>query len=306
MPIERRTIKSRDEWLAWRKPFVTASQVPALFGCHPYLSALKLYLEKSGVEFEQEENTAMRRGRILEPAVAAAVADDRPHWSIRPAREFFCDPDLRLGATPDFFIDNTIGQGVLQAKTAAPSVFERDWANGSQVPFWIVLQATTEMMLTDSAFGAVAVLCVYPYDITCSVHEIKRHPSAEAKITAAVVKFWDDVQHGREPEPDYGRDAALIKILAPREAIPEKTINLAGNNELPALLKERESLRERMDIEKKQCEEIETRIKFMMRDAAVANGLPDWRITYRTTAFKGYTVEPRESRILRIQRKESK
>lgn len=306
MPIERRTIKNREEWLAWRKPFVTASQVPALFGCHPFLSPLKLYLEKSGIEFANDENTAMRRGRLLEPAVAAAVADERPCWSIRPAKEFFCDPELRIGATPDFFIDNTDGQGILQAKTAAPSVYEREWANGAQVPFWIVLQATTEMMLTDSAFGAVAVLCVYPYDISCSIHEIKRHASAEAKIVAAVKKFWDDVEHGREPEPDYGRDAALIKILAPRETNPPITINLSGNNELPKLLEERELIRQRMDADKKNCEEIETQIKFMMRDAAVANGLPGWHITYKTTAFKGYTVEPRESRILRIQRKESK
>jgi predicted phage-related endonuclease len=55
MTVERREILDRQEWLNWRKPFITASQVPALFGAHPYLSALKLYLEKSGVEFSNTQ-----------------------------------------------------------------------------------------------------------------------------------------------------------------------------------------------------------------------------------------------------------
>jgi predicted phage-related endonuclease len=103
--IERRPIISRTEWLEWRKPFVTASQVPALFGAHPYLTALKLYMEKSGVEFPEQDDPVMRRGRLLEPAVGLAVAEERPEWTIRPAKEFFCDNDRRIAATPDFFIE---------------------------------------------------------------------------------------------------------------------------------------------------------------------------------------------------------
>jgi hypothetical protein len=32
---------------------------------------------------------------------------------------------------------------VLQAKTAAPSVFESEWEGGKRIPFWIVLQTLT-------------------------------------------------------------------------------------------------------------------------------------------------------------------
>ena len=299
--IERRPIVDRAEWLGWRKRYVTASQVPALFGCHPYLSALKLYLEKSGIEFPDQDNPVMRRGRILEPAVGAAVQEARPDWRLEAPKAFFCDSDTGIGATPDFLVlSDPRGQGVLQAKTADPGVYAREWAGGAEVPFWITLQALTEAMLTDSAFAVVAVLSVDPYGLPCSIQEIARHPEAEPKILAAVIRFWGDVADGREPAPDYGRDAALVKILAPREADPPKTIDLSGNNELPDLLEQRALLKARMKADKERCEAIETQIKFIMRDAAIATGLDDWRITFKTGTVQGYSVPTREQRVLRI------
>ena len=107
--IERKTFTSRDEWLEWRKQDVTASSIGALFNCHPYTTALRLYAEKRGTDFLVEDNKAMRRGRWLEPAVAGdlgwpepgvvgawggGACDDVPamaeHWRRR----------LRSGGTP--------------------------------------------------------------------------------------------------------------------------------------------------------------------------------------------------------------
>jgi predicted phage-related endonuclease len=304
MTVERRQIVDRAEWLEWRKSFVTASQMGALFGCHPHLSALKLYLEKSGIEFQDKDTGPMRRGRILEPAVGAAVAEARPNWRIEAPKAFFCDPDTKIAATPDFLVlDDIRGQGVLQAKSADPSVYIREWAGGTEIPFWIVLQALTECMLTNAVFAVVAVLSVDPYGLPCSILELERHPEAEARIVAAVSRFWDDVEKGIEPAADYGKDSALIKILAPREAVPEKTIDLSGNNELPELLAERALLKARMNSDKERCEQIESQIKFTMRDAAIVTGLNGWRITYKTGTVQGYTVPTREQRVLRIQDK---
>ena len=255
-----------------------------------------------------KDSPVKRRGRILEPAVGAAVAEARPDWQLEPAGAFFCDTGERIAATPDFLIGgDPRGLGVLQAKTADPAVYARDWSSGAEVPFWITLQALTEAMLTNAAFAVVAVLSVDPYGLPCSIHEIERHPEAEAKILAAVMRFWGDVERGIEPEPDYGRDAALIKILAPREAAPQTTVDLRGNNELPDLLTERAMRKERQNADKKRCEEIETQIKFLMRDAAVAS-LDGWRITYKTGTVQGYSVPTREQRTLRItqDRKESR
>jgi predicted phage-related endonuclease len=299
MIVERRPIIDREQWLAWRRQDVTASAVAALFGAHPYLSALKLYLEKCGIEFPENDNAVFRRGRRMEPGVAIAVAEERPEWTIRPAREYLRAPELRLGASPDFYIDgDPRGLGVLQAKSAAPSVYDREWGDGP--PFWITLQTLAECILSDAAFGVAAALRVDAYDMDCAIHEIPRHRGAETRILAAVAQFWDDIEHGREPDPDYGKDAELIKIIAPREAALDKAIDLSGNNELPELLAERALLMARQRQDDARCKEIETEIKFLMRDAAIVSGLPEWRITWKTEPRKGYTVAPSEPRVLRI------
>jgi predicted phage-related endonuclease len=300
MNIERIKITGRDQWLEARKNDVTASVVAALFGAHPYTSALKLYLAHSGVEFDQADDRVLRRGRLMEPAVALAVSEERADWKIEKANSYYRDPDLRLGATPDFFIHgDPRGLGVLQTKTAAPHIFERDWEGGTTVPFWIQLQALTEAMLTEAAFAVVAVLEINAFDMALSIIEVPRHPAAEQKIIDAVAKFWDDIATRREPDADYNRDAELLKMIAPRE-VPDKSIDLSGDNELPALLYQREEIMAAMKGYDARKDEIETMIKFRMRDAESVVGLPDWNITWKTTHRQEYLMKAKDIRTLRI------
>lgn len=305
MTIERLPIRSREDWLARRRQDVTASVVGALFGAHPYTTSLRIYVEKRGVEFPDAENKVMRRGRWLEPAVAKAVEELRPEWKLEEPKIYLRDPGLRLGATPDFFIHgDPRGLGVLQCKTVAPSVFHRDWLDGTEIPLWITLQALTEMMLTDAAFGAVAALLVDPHNMEVAILDVPRHPPSEDKIRRAVENFWQQVANGIEPDPDFGRDAEVIKLLMPKE-IPGKIVDFSGRNELPAMLEERALRMAAIKANDERCKEIEAEIKYLMSDAEIANGLPDWRITYKVQKRAGYTVAPRESRVLLIKDKRS-
>jgi predicted phage-related endonuclease len=298
--IESRAIVDREEWLRWRREDITASRVGALFGAHPYETALRLYAERRGVEFPSVDSKTMRRGRWLEPAVATAVEEERPDWQLRAPKVYLRDPDLRIGATPDFYIDgDPRGRGVLQCKTVAPSVYARDWLGGSEIPFWITLQTLTEMMLADAAFGVVAALLVDPHAMDCAILEVPRHPPSEEKIRERVREFWQNVANGIEPDPDFTRDAEVIRALVPRETLGEK-IDLSSNNRLPTMLEQRAALKETMKEADAACEAIETEIKFLMGGAETANGLPDWRITYKAEHRKEYTVKARSSRVLRI------
>jgi predicted phage-related endonuclease len=303
MPVERQPINpitDREQWLAMRKQDVTASRVGALFGAHPYVTALKLYLEKSGVEFPEQETAVMRRGRLMEGAAALACAEERPQWTINKSLTYYRDTDLRLGATPDFLIEgDPRGRGILQTKTASPSVFEKQWDGGKSVPFWIILQTLTEMMLTNAAFGAVAVIKVDAFDLACSVIDIARHPPAEQTIIDAVKRFWDDVANGREPGPDYGKDADLLRYLAPRAA-KDKIVNYAGDNELPSLLEQRATLMEKIKAEQARCDEIETQIKFKMRDAERITGLDGWSITWKNQHRDEFIMPAKDFRVFRI------
>jgi predicted phage-related endonuclease len=301
--IERIPIESREQWLALRKQDVTASRIGALFSCHPYATALRLYMEQAGLEFpEQNENPVMRRGRLLEPVVAQDVAEQHPEWHITKNSHYYRNPKLRLGATPDFLIEgDSRGLGVLQTKTSGPAEFARDWANGTEIPFWIILQTLTEAMLTGATWAVIAVMPVDAYKLASTILDVPRHPATEQRIRTAVTQFWDDVAHGREPAPDYGKDADLIKLLAPR-AIPDKSIDLSTDNEFPEILAQREQLKEKIKLCQARVEEIDTEIRFRMRDAERIDGINGWSIRWKNEPRAAYTVPANpDNRPLRIK-----
>jgi len=307
MLTRRRKITTREEWLEWRKHDVTASRVGALFGCHPYETALRLSVEKRGVEFENISNEAMQRGEDLEPVIGKRVGRLRPDWIIEPANMYLDYPEIRLGATPDFYIHgDPRGLGVLQAKTVAPSVFHRDWNEGREVPFWIVLQTLTEAMLVDATFAVVAPMVV-DSRLECHIIEVRRNPGAELKIIRAVKDFWNDVAEGNEPAPDFSRDAEVIRALSPRSR-EGSVADFAGNNEIPELCARYEALGEGIRGLETRRETIATELKFKMGDAETSAGVADWLITYKTGERKAYSVPAKTLRTLRIydRRKESR
>ena len=100
---EVREIVSIGEWLTWRQSLITASAIGALFSIHPHVSLDDLIAEKLGQRRGEGDNASMRAGRILEPAVIAAVNEERPEWHVVKATTFHLLPELRLGCTPDAF-----------------------------------------------------------------------------------------------------------------------------------------------------------------------------------------------------------
>jgi predicted phage-related endonuclease len=312
MTIERINVLGADgrvdraKWLSLRKQDVTASVVGALFGTHPFTSALALYQEKNGLELPDKTNVRMRRGSRLERAVAEEVGEKRPDWKIIPAGEYLRDPDLRLGATPDFYIEgDPRGLGVLQTKVSTNKAFRAGWQKGGDrvvdeavPPFWIGLQTLTEMMLAGATWGAAAVYIDDPWCDDCHICEVARHDGAEARIKEAVAKFWLDVEFGNEPAVDYARDGDLIASLYPA-AVPLKSIDLTGDNHLPVLLAERAVAKEAIRVAQERCIEIDNEVKAKMGDAEIAV-IDGFAITLKNQHRKGYEVKPTSFRRLNI------
>ena len=159
-------------------------------------------------------------------------------------------------------------------------------------------------MLAESDFAAVAVLIVERFDVACTVLDLPIDTIRQARIVAAVTKFRDDVEHGREPSPDFEKDAAVIAALSPRET-PGTVRDFSGNNSVPELLARREALFERMKRDKAECEVAETELRYLMGNNERAEGVPGWSISYRVEPRKGYTVAASTPRILRIRRKDT-
>ena len=301
MTIERWEITDHAEWLKRRQHNINGSEIGALFGCSPFLTPFALYADKAGiVDSSSPDSDVLRRGRILEPAVAAAVREEQPDWHVFKCGEYIWSPEWRLGCTPDFLVNcPERGPGVIQTKTAAKPIFDEDWQNGP--PKWIVLQTLQEMMLSEVHWGAIAVLITGTWSIDCQIYPFERHAPAEARIKAKAAQFWEDLALGREPTPDWGRDDAVIKSMFPRDN--GTTVDLSTDNRMPELLDRFEQLNAMEKHSAKELKAIKAEIAAKIGDATAAT-LPGWQVTNKTQVRKGYTVKDTEFRVLRVKRTE--
>jgi predicted phage-related endonuclease len=299
--IERESweITSTAEWLEWRRRDITASRVGALFDCHPYLSRDQLAALMRGSSdagtSSVPDNAAMRRGRILEPAVAAAIAEERPEWTLTKATTYHRLPELRLGCTPDYWATSTDpreqhGDGLIQIKTVNPAQWDR-WQ--ARPPLVYVLQTLTEMIVTGRAWGWLAIMVCSP---SYPVHycAVPRHPEAEARLLRAVAQWW--------AEFDSGALAPAAEAAGLAEALDDgSSIDLSGDSALPGILDEREMLRQSLTMEEGRLKELDYQIKNRI-GRAKTGWLPGWVISYATSHRKETVIAARDIRTLRIRR----
>lgn len=285
---------TREEWLERRKQDITASDVAAVFGLHPYKTPLQLWADKTGVGIEVAENAAMRRGRWLEDAVIAACRDHHPDWDIVKPGIYVRAPSIRLGATPDAVANGTIN---VQCKTVAASTF-KGWEDGA--PTHYQLQALTEAMLLGAERSILAVLVTSAFGAEYHEYEIPRHPAAEAKIIEAVPDFWRKIEAGEQPKAEYGSDGELLqKLYAPDDQLPP--LDLSSDNYLGALLEERDRLsRDKKEIDAR-LEVIKDEIVEKLAKHTVAT-LPGWKITNKLTHRKETIIKATSYSTLKITR----
>lgn len=300
MKVERWEITGRAEWLQRRRKNVNASEIAALFGCNPYMTNMALYAEKAGLaKLEAPDSGVLRRGRILEPAVAAAVLEERPEWKLSKAKDYVWSPKWRLGATPDYNAHcPQRGVGVVQMKSVAKPIFDEDWQSGP--PQWIMLQTLQEMMLEDVEWGAIAALIMDRFTVDIRIWEFARHAMAEKRMIQHAALFWEDVANGNRPAFDYRLDADVIKALFPNAN--ETVIDLTFDNRMPHLLEQYEYLGSIGSRADKRRKAVVAEIAAKMGEAGAAI-VPGWdTVTFKTQTRDGYTVAPTSFRQLRAKR----
>jgi predicted phage-related endonuclease len=289
--IERIPIESREQWLALRRQDVTASTAGALLGLHPYMSAYALWAEKTGlVSSDAPPNAAMERGLELEPIAIKRLQKLHPDWNVAASTYYYRDPDARLGATPDCTaFDPARDLGVFQIKSVEPSAFRDHWFEDGEMrpPLWIAIQAIIEAHLVGASWAAVAAL-VIGYGIDLHVIDVPIHPGIIERVKAETRKFWEMIEAGEEPAPDYGKDAALIEQLY--QPIPDEILDLTGSNELPALLDERESLSEIRTATEKRLKEIKGELIANLKDYSAGRVADGRIITAKRIHKKAYEV----------------
>ena len=289
MTIENYPARDRAAWLAIRKQDVTASEVAALFGAHPYKSPLQLFADKTGRSVETADNKAMRRGRILEPAIAECWFEEYGE-RLEKCTDYLRCTVRRIGATPDYVRGN--GEPV-EAKSVAPE----KWAEwGEQPPFAYTLQALMQAMLMDAPRAWLAIMVdnrakdFYRF-------EVPRHPAAEAKMVERVAAFWRAVAADEMPPADYSKDGAALAALFPRDN--GDVLDLSGDNRLPEMLARRAELKTQIAIAESEADLIDAEIKAKIGPASEAT-LPGWKVTLKAQTRPERLMKATTFRTLRV------
>ena len=113
-----------------------------------------------------------------EPVARQLIEEENQDWELIDPGIYYSDDSIRFGCTPDLFVENDRGLGVVQVKTVAPQIFARKWHNESgeiEPPLWIAMQAMCEQHLTGADHAYVAALCV-GYGISLELIEIPYLP----------------------------------------------------------------------------------------------------------------------------------
>jgi hypothetical protein len=271
---------SRDQWLALRKQDVTASAIAPLLGVDDgFGSAYSLWALKTGLITEDiEESGPMLRGRLLEPVALKLAQEQNPTWKIWDPRLYLRDPTIRLGCTPDAFVDHPdLGRGIIQIKSVEGSIFRKKWRDDEtreiQPPIWIAVQAITEAHLAGAAFAKVAALVV-GFGVDLHIIDVPIHPGVVARVRKASVDFWDMVASGKHPPFDWKKDADLLAELYAEDNAT--SIDLTGNNMVRGLAAEYAELSKQEKAAKDRKQEIKAEMLATMGEAAI--GMIDDRV----------------------------
>lgn len=303
MPVERIKITDRESWLALRRQDVTASSAAALLGVHPYVTALQLFLEKTGQSDPVEETEAMTRGRLLEPVAVDLLREKCPDWTIKyPYGEYLRDGEARLGATPDAAIWDKGGRpGIVQIKSVEASVFRTKWKGEDgeiEVPLYAAVQSIIEAHLAGAGLAFVAPLVV-GHGLELPLIPVPIHAGVLDRMKKSVTEFWARVDRNEMPAADYARDGeALMRLYA---ADNGEEIDLSADNRLPDILAEDEGLAEEIKARAERRQEIKTEIIAKVGEHTSAR-VQGWVVTAKTVNRKAYSVAASSYRDVRKKR----
>lgn len=225
MRIERELIryKSDEEWLELRKRDITSTELAALFDLSPYMSRYELWHRKANpaLSVPLEETKRMKAGRKLESAIAEIFAEQYG-WIIEPFKVYMRLPKYRIGSSFDYKIISPF-TGLLELKNVDWKEFFDKWTKDEEnieAPLHIEFQCQGELMVSGEEKLILGAWIGGNRD-----EKFERLPDYRVwdASLAAADSFWDSVDKGIAPEPDFKRDASFIKSLY-QSVSPEKTI----------------------------------------------------------------------------------
>lgn len=296
--------KDRDHWLQLRSQDVTSTEAAALFGISPYMTVYELYHRKRNADLgEIEENDRMVWGNRLERAIAQGIAEDLS-LNVNYLRQYMRLEGMRVGSSFDFeIINHPDGPGLLEIKNVDGLVFRDNWQvndDGSvEAPPHIELQAQHQMLVSGRKWSIIAALIGGNRVVTLR----RQHdPEVGAAILAQCEAFWQMVDEGREPDPDYSRDVDTIRKLH-GYIEPDKTIDMTDNEAMTQLCHEYKEAANYEKMATLRKEEAKAKVIQLVGDAAKCKTAIGSVTSYMTKAST-FTVTRDPTRVWRINIKD--
>lgn len=299
------------DWHAERAKGLGASEIAALFGEHPYMTALQLWSKKKLQLAEaQEETERMEAGRFAELKIAPwyakrtgrrVVTPQEYYWTqdhprnknafaviVRhPTLPLFCTPDRIIG--PSVEVGPRTLPGVLQIKNV--DRFQRHaWDDEGETapPLWIQIQVQCELLCTGFSWGAIAA------DIggnQLKHADIQAHPAFQAKLAKLATEFWASLSTDIAPAPVAG-DLEEIK-----RAFPSSVEGLSKELEQPELLMDLARLRALASQYDAQADSIEAVLKQEMGPAETATIQGRKALSWKTSTRNESAREARTTTV---------
>jgi putative phage-type endonuclease len=220
-------------WLELRKSGIGASEISAVLGLNPWMSALQLWALKTGkMEASAEESERMWWGKELEPSVLKRYRINTDRWAV-PFGFLLKSKEFPWAlATPDGFTcennDAPLNEDAWPLQIKTTSEYNADkWGDGP--PDYILVQVQHEMLVTGAVRATLACLVGGQKLIWI---DVERDETWINKIKYHGEKFWRLVQDSQPPEPDGS--------LSSREALAAlyPTADSAKMIEMPADLRD--------------------------------------------------------------------
>jgi putative phage-type endonuclease len=195
-----------DEQRAKRREGIGASDSPIIMGYSNYKTPYQLYLEKTGIVTDEEEELTEQQywGNALEPLIIKRFADENgvevtfPDTIHHPEYPF-------IFANLDGWIASE--NAVVEAKSA--NSFQRkewDMASSDGIPLVYLIQIAKQVAVTNATRGYCAVL-IGGMEYKQFIYE--RDAALEALIIESDIAFWHRVTNRIEPDPINTSDCRL-------------------------------------------------------------------------------------------------
>lgn len=241
------------EWHEARRSLITSTKLPVILGLSPYKSEGQLAREMLGQADPEPESLMMQIGSALEPVIAGAY--EREYGvRLRRMRTLVMHPQIEwAAASPDF---RRVGERYLVETKNSVS---KRW-DGVELPQDVEAQVRWALGCTGYAIGDVALL---------HYGKLRRFTvEHDQKTFDGLVKIAADFRKRLAAGGPFEENAASVKSRWPRDDGTE----MVADEETSALVYQLFEWSKSIAAAEKTVEEIETRIKAVMRDASVLVG----------------------------------